>query len=91
MVRSIGADYVIDYTQEDFTQYGQRYDLILDCQGIRSMFDYKRALNRHGTYAMVGGAVPRILQALFFGLWDSLTGGQKFRLVAEGPKRVWQI
>ncbi len=50
------------------------------------MFDYKRALSPHGTYAMVGGAVPRILQALFFGLWGSITGGQKFRLVAEGPK-----
>ena len=86
-VRSVGADQVIDYTKEDFTQNGQRYDLILDAQGVRSMFDYKRALSPQGTYAMVGGAVPRILQALFFGLWGSITGGQKFRLVAAGPNK----
>ena len=87
VVRSLGADQVIDYTKEDFTQNGQRYDLILDAQGVRSMFDYKHALSPQGTYAMVGGAVPRILQALFFGLWGSITGGQKFRLVAEGPNK----
>ncbi len=87
VVRSVGADHIIDYTKEDFTQNGQRYDLILDVQGVRSMFDYQRALSPHGTYAMVGGAVPRILQALVFGLWGSITGGQKFRLVAEGPNK----
>ena len=87
VVRSVGADHVIDYTQEDFTQNGQRYDLILDCQGFRSMFDYKRALSPSGTYAMVGGAVPRMFQALLLGLWGSITGGQKFRIVAEGPNK----
>lgn len=87
VVRSVGADHVIDYTKEDFTQNGQPYDLILDCQGFRSMFDYRRALSPHGTYAMVGGGMPRILQALFFGLWGSITGGRKFRLVAEGPNK----
>lgn len=86
-VRSIGADHVIDYTKEDFTKNGQRYDLILDVQGVRSMFSYKRALSPHGTYAMVGGAMPRIFQALFFGLWGTITGGQKFRIVAEGPNK----
>jgi NADPH:quinone reductase-like Zn-dependent oxidoreductase len=87
VVRSVGADYVIDYTKEDFTRNGQRYDLILDCHGFRSMFDYKRALSPRGTYAMVGGSVPRLLQALLLGLWGSITGGQKFCLVAEGPNK----
>jgi NADPH:quinone reductase-like Zn-dependent oxidoreductase len=87
VVRSVGADHVIDYTKEDFTQNGQRYDLILDVHGIRSMFDYKRALSPQGTYAMVGGAIPRMLQALIFGLRGSITGGQKFRIVAEGPNK----
>ena len=49
MVRSIGADHVIDYTQEDFTQNGQQYDLILATAGYRSLFDYKRALSLPGT------------------------------------------
>ncbi len=87
VIRSIGADHVIDYTQEDFTQNGQRYDLILDVHGFRSMFDYRHALSPNGTYAMVGGAVPRIFQALFLGLWGSITRSQKFRLVAEGPNK----
>jgi NADPH:quinone reductase-like Zn-dependent oxidoreductase len=48
-MRSIGADHVIDYTQEDYTKSGQRYDLILDVKANRSIFDYKRALRRKGT------------------------------------------
>lgn len=85
VVRTIGADHVIDYKKEDFTRNGQCYDLILDVQGFRSMFDYKRALSPGGTYAMVGGAMIRLLQALLFGLWGSITGGRKFCVVAEGP------
>jgi NADPH:quinone reductase-like Zn-dependent oxidoreductase len=87
VVRSVGADHVIDYTKEDFTKNGQQYDLILDAQGVRSMFDYKRALSPHGTYAMVGGTVPRMLQALFLGLLGSISGGPKFRFVTEGPNK----
>ncbi len=57
MLRSIGADHVIDYTQEDFTKSGQRYDLILDVVASQSIFDYKRALNPKGIYVMVGGSL----------------------------------
>jgi NADPH:quinone reductase-like Zn-dependent oxidoreductase len=49
LVRSIGADQVIDYTQEDFTRGGQSYDLILDNVGSRSLADYRRALTPDGT------------------------------------------
>jgi NADPH:quinone reductase-like Zn-dependent oxidoreductase len=87
-VRSVGADHVIDYTREDFTKTGERYDLILDCQGYRSMFDYKRALRPGGTYAMVGGPLPRILQLLFLNFCGSLTRqSRNLRLVAEGPNK----
>src|SRR5205823_1587674 len=55
MVRSIGADRVIDYTQEDFTKNGQRYDLILDCVGNRSLSDCRRIMRRKGIYVVVGG------------------------------------
>jgi NADPH:quinone reductase-like Zn-dependent oxidoreductase len=55
MVRSIGADRVIDYTQEDFTEGGQRFDLILDLGGTRSLLACRRALIPGGMYVMVGG------------------------------------
>ena len=55
MVRSIGADHVIDYTQEDFTKGGQRYDLILDNVGSHSLLEYRRALNPKGIFVIVGG------------------------------------
>src|SRR2546423_8499861 len=56
MVRSIGADHVIDYTQEDFTKNGQRYDLIFAVNGYHSLADYKRALNPGGAYVFIGGS-----------------------------------
>ena len=55
MVRSIGADRVIDYTQEDFTKSGQRYDLFFDCVGNHSLLACRRVLNPKGIYIMVGG------------------------------------
>jgi NADPH:quinone reductase-like Zn-dependent oxidoreductase len=57
LVRSIGADRVIDYTQEDFTKSGQRYDLILDCYANHSLLALRRALNPKGIYVGVGGPV----------------------------------
>jgi len=77
MVRSIGADQVIDYTQEDFTQSGQHYDLILDIAASRSIFDYRRALSPKGIYVMVGFSMARTLQTMFLGPWISKTGTKK--------------
>jgi NADPH:quinone reductase-like Zn-dependent oxidoreductase len=54
MVSSIGADQVIDYTKEDFTEGSQRYDLIIDTVGTHSLWDYRRVLNPHGALVMVG-------------------------------------
>jgi NADPH:quinone reductase-like Zn-dependent oxidoreductase len=54
MVRSIGADQVIDYTEEDFTESEQRYDLMLDMVGSCSLTDCRRALTPRGTYVLVG-------------------------------------
>ena len=56
LVRSIGADHVIDYTHEDFTQSGQRYDVMLDLVANRSLSDCRRALAPRGTYVLVGAA-----------------------------------
>src|SRR6058998_2761752 len=55
LVRSLGADHIIDYTQEDFTKRGQPYDLILDCVGNHSLSAFRRVLNPKGIYIMVGG------------------------------------
>lgn len=75
--RSIGADQVIDYTREDFTQKGQRYDLILAMNGYHSISDYKRALRPKGTYVMTGGSMAQLSQALLLGPWISMTGSKK--------------
>jgi NADPH:quinone reductase-like Zn-dependent oxidoreductase len=56
MVRSIGADRVIDYTQEDFTRSGQRYDLMLDIAGNRSWSECRRVLDPKATFVAVGGS-----------------------------------
>jgi NADPH:quinone reductase-like Zn-dependent oxidoreductase len=78
MVRSIGADRVFDYTQEDFTRGAQRYDLILDCVGNHSLPACRRVLNPKGIYAMVGGQggqwlgpLPRVLKALVWSWFSS--------------------
>jgi len=59
LVRSIGADHVIDYTQRDFTESGQRYDLIFDCYVSHSLSACRRVLNPNGTYVMVGAPAKR--------------------------------
>jgi len=82
MLRSISFDHVIDYTCEDFTKNGQRYDLILDVKTNRSMFDYARALNRNGVYVTVGGSTSRLFQALFLGPWISMITKKHIRIVA---------
>jgi NADPH:quinone reductase-like Zn-dependent oxidoreductase len=55
LVRSIGADLVIDYTRADFTRTGQRYDLLLDVAGSRSWPEYRRVLKPKATLVLVGG------------------------------------
>lgn len=68
LVRSIGADHVIDYTQTDFTNTGQRYDLIFDAIGNRSVSDLKRALTPNGMCSVAGFTrLSRLFQTMFFG------------------------
>ena len=75
--RSIGADHVIDYTREDFTQSGQRYDLILGANAHHSIFDYRRALSQDGIVVMVGGGWVPILQAMLLAPLLSRIGSKK--------------
>jgi len=77
MVRSIGADHVIDYTQEDFTKSGQRYDLIIAANGYHSILDYRHALSPKGICVTTGGSMAQIFQAMLLGPLISLTGSKK--------------
>jgi len=79
LVRKIGADHVVDYTQEDFTKNEQqRYDLIFDAVGNRSVSDYKRALKPGGTCAVAGfSSMPRMFEHSALGPLRSKTGNKK--------------
>ena len=82
MVRSLGADHVIDYKVEDFTQNGQQYDLILAVNGYHPISDYLRALSPEGTYVVAGGSMFQLFQAASNGKRISKTGGQKTYVVS---------
>jgi NADPH:quinone reductase-like Zn-dependent oxidoreductase len=77
LVRSIGADHVIDYTQEDVTKNGKLYDLIFDIAAYRSISEYKRIMSSGGIYVLAGGSMPRMLQLML----KSMTGVKNMRLV----------
>ena len=87
LVRSIGADHVIDYSREDFIQNGQRYDLILAVNGYRSISDYKRALSPTGRYVMSGGTTAQMFEAMLLGSWMSRNGSQKMGNLAAKPNQ----
>jgi len=77
MLRSIGCDHVIDYTQKDYTKSGKHYDMILDTVAYRSIFAYKRVLSPKGIFIVVGGSRATIFQVVFLGALVSITGGKK--------------
>jgi NADPH:quinone reductase-like Zn-dependent oxidoreductase len=87
LVRSIGADHVIDYTREDFTKDGQRYDLILAIRGSRSIYDYKRALSPKGMYVMAGGSMTQIFQSILLGPLVFKTGSKKLGSFTHTPNQ----
>ena len=89
MVRSIGADHVIDYTKEDFTQNGRQYDLILAVGGNVPISAYRRALSPQGRYVMIGGSsMKQLFQAMLLGPWLSMTGNQKLGLMLVKPTQM---
>ena len=89
MVRSIGADHVIDYTQEDFTKSGQRYDLILDVVVSHSISNYKRSLNPKGILAMVGGSMTRVFKIALLG--PLISRSKKMSIVVWKPNKKEDI
>jgi len=85
LVRSLGADHVIDYTREDFTRLGHRYDRIIDVMATRSVSDIRRALTPRGVYIVIGGSIARLFGIMVAGLVISATGGQKLGIAYWKP------
>lgn len=91
MLRSVGADHIMDYAKEDFTASGLRYDLILDVVGNRSVFAVKRALKPGGAYVMVGGSMSRILQALLAAPLIAWLERKKMKVLVHKPNHHDQL
>ena len=86
LVRSLGADRVIDYIEEDIFKKGELFDLILAVNGSHPLSVYKRALTPRGICVMVGGSLTQVFQAMLFGGFLSI-GGRKMRFLAAKPTR----
>jgi NADPH:quinone reductase-like Zn-dependent oxidoreductase len=86
MIRVTGADRVLDYTQTDFANSGQKFDLILAVNGDRSIWDYKRTLIPTGRYVMIGGSNRQLFEALLLGPLLSI-GGQKLGNLLARPNQ----
>jgi len=84
IVRSLGADRVIDYTQSSFTAENQKYDLILAVNGSYRLTDFRRALNTNGIMVMAGGSLLQLGRQMLFG-WLFSIGGQKMHLLKAEP------
>jgi NADPH:quinone reductase-like Zn-dependent oxidoreductase len=80
-LRALGADEVIDYSRQDFTRNGERYELILGANAYHSLFDYRRALSARGTFVLVGGSGALVLQLMFLGPLLSRLSGKKSRFM----------
>ena len=88
-VRALGADHIVDYTREDVTTSGQRFDLILGVNGYHSVFAYRRLLTPTGRYVMVGAANARLLRSIaqmaVFGKLMSRDGKQSMTIHSANP------
>lgn len=86
-MRALGADHVVDYSKEDFTRSGRRYDLILGANAFHSLLDYRRALAPKGIYVMTGGGGSQMLQAMLLAPLLSLAGNRKLSMKGAKAKQ----
>lgn len=93
MVRSIGADYVVDYTKEDYTKSSKKYNIIIATTGYRPIMEHKRALAPDGIYAATGGTMfgPDGMKQIWDGMlkapFISMTGKQKMFMSNTVPNK----
>ena len=87
LVRSLGADHVIDYTRDDFTRHGQRYDLILAVNGYHPISDYLRALSPEGSCVVAGGSMRQLFQAALQVRRTAQTNSQRISIVSLAQDR----
>jgi NADPH:quinone reductase-like Zn-dependent oxidoreductase len=85
LAHTLGADHVIDYTKEDFTQKGQQYDLILAINGYHPISAYQRALSPKGHYVMTGGSLSQLFEVMLQGPRMSKKEGQQFQALTLKP------
>jgi NADPH:quinone reductase-like Zn-dependent oxidoreductase len=83
---SLGADYVIDYTSEDFTKQDKRYDIILGINGSYPLLAYKKTLTSNGKFIMIGGFLSQIFKSLLFG-WVLSFGSKKMQFLPAKTNR----
>ncbi|MHC1770318.1 MAG: NAD(P)-dependent alcohol dehydrogenase [Flexilinea sp.] len=84
LIRSLGADHVIDYSKEDFSKIGKLFNLIVAVNGNRSLSAYKRVLAPHGIFVMVGGAFSQVIRVTLFGAFMSI-GNRKIHALSSKP------
>jgi NADPH:quinone reductase-like Zn-dependent oxidoreductase len=87
ILQSLGADHVIDYSKEKFTDNNQRYNLILAVNGHQPLSDYKRALKPNGIFIHVGGSEAQMFQAMTLGAWISMTSNKKMGIFAKSESK----
>lgn len=89
MLREVGADHVLDYTEVDVTTQtdSEKYDVIIDAAAYRSPMVFLPIMNPKATYVMIGGSTSRFLQMMFLGAWISVTRSQKATFLESKPKK----
>lgn len=88
IIKSIGADNVIDYTKENFTKNNELYDIILAVNGYQPISAYKGSLSQNGKYVMVGGSGAQLTQAMILGPLLSMTGSKKLGSFLQRPNQT---
>lgn len=87
LMKSLGFDSVMDYKKVDFTDTGEKYDLILDTKSNRSVFKYVRSLKLNGTYITVGGSMYRLIEIFLLGSLISLFTSKKLSVLIHKPNK----